>query len=120
MADETSEEHRVPEPPRRRSRDRRVQPVTTSRDGWLLLESSGWYIRLTDILDNPTTAVLASEDSAWKFGLLDWRSRRPRAWHRPAREDWRAERRVLEAKRVRLVQSTRQVRTLRPVDQARK
>ena len=61
--EKTSQDQRVPEPPRRRFGSRRVRPPALSREGWLLLESSGWYIRLVDILDHPTTALLASEDN---------------------------------------------------------
>ena len=115
MAEEkTSQDQRVPEPPRRRFGSKRVRPPATSREGWLLLESSGWYIRLVDILDHPTTAVIASEDAAWEFCRLDWRAHRPHRWHRAAWHQWQADGRVLEAKRLRLVELTRQVRTLRP------
>jgi hypothetical protein len=110
----TSQDQRVPEPPRRRFGSRRARPAASSREGWLLLESSGWYIRLVDILDHPTTAVLASEDAAWEFCRLDWQSRRPHRWQRSARQAWRTEGQALESKRLRLVELTRQVRTLRP------
>jgi hypothetical protein len=103
-----------PRPPRRTLFARRPRPQAPDREGWMLLASSGWHVRLSDVLDQPTTGVLVTEDACWQFAMRDWESRRPRPWRPSARREWRAEGTRLEDKRLRLVEMTRQVRTLRP------
>lgn len=93
---------------------RRTSAAAPNLDGWVLLGSSGWYVRLIDVLDHATTGQLASEDACWSFARDDWRERRPRWWHRAERAAWNAEGQRLEDKRERLVEQTRQVHTLRP------
>jgi hypothetical protein len=105
---------RSPKRPRRTFLARRPRTPSVDREGWLLLASSGWYVRLSDVLDQPTTAVLAGEDTCWQFAVADWRDRRPRLWRLSARSAWRFEGRRLDTKRERLVEMTRHVRTLRP------
>lgn len=92
---------------------RRAPAAEPNLDAWVLLASSGWYVRLVDVLDHATTGQLAAEDACWSFAHDDWRARRPRLWHRPEHGAWKAEGQRLADKRARLVEQSRQVHTLR-------
>ena len=109
-----SRNDRTPRKPRLDARDLRPRTSALDRQGWLLLASSGWYIRLADVLDQPMASALAGEDACWLFALTDWQQRRPRRRRSAGRREWQAEGVRLQTKRDRLVEMTRQVRTLRP------
>jgi hypothetical protein len=81
-------------------------------DNWLRLASSGWSLQLADVLAEPITAALVSEDAGWYFAVEDWRQRRPQRWRRKAMRQWRAEEVILADKQVRLVEAAIQVPTL--------
>ena len=97
---------------RRRNRGR---PTFT---GWVRLESSGWYIQVSDFVDEPAASDLLSEDTAWYFAVADWRRRRPSRWRRALRRAWLAEEDLLAARAAVLVHETTHLRTLRPMSDA--
>lgn len=82
------------------------------------MESSGWYIQVSDFVDDPDAGELLAEDAAWYFAVADWWQRRPTRWLRAERRDWLAEERVLAARAAALVQETTHLRTLRPLTDA--
>ena len=86
--------------------------------GWVRVESSGWYIQISDFMDEPAAAELVGEDAAWYFAVADWRRRRPAIWRRDERRAWLAEEQVLAARAVALVNETTHLRTLRPLTDA--
>jgi hypothetical protein len=86
--------------------------------GWVRVESSGWYIQVSDFLDEPEAAELLGEDAAWYFAVADWWRRRPVVWLREERRAWFAEERVLAARASMLVRETTRLRTLRPLTDA--
>jgi hypothetical protein len=83
--------------------------------GWIRVESSGWYIQVSDFLDEPAAAELLREDAAWYFAVADWRRRRPAVWQRTARRAWLTEEQLLAARAAALVRETTHLRTLRPM-----
>jgi hypothetical protein len=87
-------------------------------DGWLRLESSGWYVQLTDFVNADAASSLVADDAAWHFAIADWQARRPRFWRRAARRAWRAEEEVLAAQAALLVEASTHLRTLRPMSDA--
>jgi hypothetical protein len=87
-------------------------------NGWVRVESSGWYIQVSDFLDEPEAAELLGEDAAWYFAVADWWQRRPAPWLREQRRLWLSEERVLAARAAALVQETTHLRTLRPLTDA--
>jgi hypothetical protein len=101
---------------RRAARRRNAGRPTFS--GWVRVESSGWYIQVTDFMDEPAAAALLSEDAAWYFAVADWRRRRPSIWRRARRRVWLAEERILATEAALLVQETSHLRTLRPISDA--
>jgi hypothetical protein len=86
--------------------------------GWVRVESSGWYIQVTDFLDEPVAADLLGEDAAWYFAVADWRRRRPSILRRNRRRAWLAELDLLAARAAALVHETTHLRTLRPIADA--
>lgn len=86
--------------------------------GWVRVESSGWYIQISDFIDEPAAAELVGEDAAWYFAVADWRRRRPAMWRRTARQAWLAEEQLLAARAAALVDATTHLRTLRPLSDA--
>lgn len=100
-----------------RSAARRRNLARPTIHGWVRLESSGWYIQVSDVVDE-NAAALVGEDAAWRFTVADWRQRRPAVWCRQARRAWRAEERQLAAQAVALMESATYLRTLRPVTDA--
>jgi hypothetical protein len=80
-------------------------------DNWLRLASSGWCLKVGDVLAEPITAALVSEDACWYFAVEDWRQRRPRRWRRKDMRAWRAEEMILADEQVRLVEAAIQVPT---------
>ena len=86
--------------------------------GWIRLESSGWYIQVSDFLDEQAAADLLGEDAAWYFAVADWRSRRPMVWRRSRRRTWLDEEQQLAARAAALVHETTHLRTLRPMTDA--
>lgn len=86
--------------------------------GWVRVESSGWYIQVSDFLEEPAAAELLGEDLAWYFAVADWSHRRPAIWQRTARRAWLAEENLLAARAARLVNETTHLRTLRPTTDA--
>lgn len=86
--------------------------------GWVRVESSGWYIQVSDFIEEPAAGALLGEDAAWYFAVADWRSRRPSIWQRPRRRVWLAEEQVLAGRAAALVQETTHLRTLRPISDA--
>jgi hypothetical protein len=86
--------------------------------GWVRVESSGWYIQVTDFIDEPAAAELLGEDAAWYFAVADWRRRRPGIWRRTDRREWLEEERTLADRAASLIQETKHLRTLRPMTDA--
>jgi hypothetical protein len=87
-------------------------------DGWLRLESSGWYVQVDDFLVESAASDLVGEDVAWHFAVADWHDRRPHVWQRRARRAWHDEEQVLAAQASRLVEASTHLRTLRPMSDA--
>jgi hypothetical protein len=86
--------------------------------GWVRVESSGWYIQISDFLDDSTAGDLLGEDAAWYFAVADWRRRKPPFWRRLQRTAWLVEEQALGARAAALVEETKQLRTLRPLPDA--
>lgn len=86
--------------------------------GWVRLASSGWYLQVDDLLNDPAAATLMAEDAAWYFAVIDWRDRRPAVWRRPERRSWLAEEKSLAQDAAALVRASSRLRTLRPVREA--
>lgn len=86
--------------------------------GWVRVESSGWYIQVSDFLDESAAGDLLGEDAAWYFAVADWRRRRPAPWRRLARRAWLVEEQALAARAAELVEETKHLRTLRPLPDA--
>lgn len=86
--------------------------------GWVRVESSGWYIQVSDFLEEPAVGELLGEDAAWYFAVADWRRRRPSVWMRARRRAWLAEENLLAARAAALVHETTHLRTLRPMTDA--
>jgi hypothetical protein len=89
-----------------------------SFDGWVRMESSGWYVQVTDIVADSRAATLAADDAAWSFAVADWRHRRPSLWRRRPRRAWRDEEAMLAAQAALLVEASTHLRTLRPISDA--
>ncbi|MDT4918851.1 MAG: hypothetical protein QOH89_3551 [Pseudonocardiales bacterium] len=87
-------------------------------NGWVRVESSGWYIQVSDFLDEPDAAELLGEDAVWYFAVADWWRRRPAMWLRTERRAWLAEEWALATRAAALVQETTHLRTLRPLPDA--
>ena len=116
-------DHPVGEPERvtdraRRRIGRRATASQPTFDGWVRLESSGWYLQVADLLNEHEAATLMAEDAAWHFAVDDWRRRRPPVWRRSKRRAWLAEEELLARKAGHLVQASTRLRTLRPVRDA--
>jgi hypothetical protein len=92
-----------------------VKSPPPSFAGWVRLESSGWYLQVSDLMNEPSAAVLMADDAAWQFEVSDWWHRRPRIWRRAARRAWLTEEVFLAAQAARLVQASTRLRTLRPL-----
>jgi hypothetical protein len=86
--------------------------------GWVRVESSGWYIQVSDFLDDSLAGDLLGEDAAWYFAVADWRRRKPAVWQRMARRAWLVEEEVLAMRAAALVEETKQLRTLGPLPDA--
>jgi hypothetical protein len=82
------------------------------------LESSGWYLQVTDLIHEPTAAPLMADDAAWHFAVADWRRRRPPIWRRSARRAWLVEEEFLATHAAQLVEASTRLRTLRPLRDA--
>ena len=102
----------------RRRIGRRATASQQTFDGWVRLESSGWYLQVADLLNEDEAATLMAEDAAWHFAVADWRRRRPPVWRRSKRRAWLAEEELLARKAAHLVQASTRLRTLRPVRDA--
>lgn len=87
-------------------------------DGWLRLESSGWYVQVSDFLNEDAAASLVGDDAAWRFAVEEWRRRRPSVFRRAQRRAWRADEETLAAQACLLVAATKHLRTLRPMSDA--
>jgi hypothetical protein len=101
-----------------RSAARRPYASHPKFDGWLRLESSGWYVQVTDVINEDAASALVADDAAWHFAVADWRRRRPRFWRRTAWRAWRAEENLLTAQAALLVEASTHMRTLRPMSDA--
>jgi hypothetical protein len=77
----------------------------------ILLRSIGRTVLLADVLDDPHTALLATEDGCWQFAMEQHLAVRPRPWHRSERRDWQVISQALEDKRGRLSELAGEVRT---------
>ncbi len=101
-----------------RAAARRANAAHPTFDGWVRLESSGWYLQVSDFLDEPAAATLVGEDAAWHFAVTDWQHRRPAIWRRTRRRAWLAEEARLAAQAALLVEASTHLRTLRPMSDA--
>jgi hypothetical protein len=90
----------------------RHEKATASDQPWnLQVRSAGTALPIGLVKESPTLLVLAVEDACWQFASTDHASRRPPWWCRRARASWRAERAVLDAKRLRLAETAREEMT---------
>lgn len=81
---------------RRRSRKASISP------SGLFLQSLDQTIDVSDALNRPLFGVLVTEDFCWRSATEEWRSAKPRRWHRTAWTAWHAEKAILEEKRSRI------------------
>lgn len=112
MYDEITGQGRPAPRKRRTTFGRRTKPNTPPRGDLLRIASSGRLVDVYDTLDNPATAMLASEDAVWQMWYAEWQAARPHRWELSAHRAWREEGAVLEAKRQRLIELTGAVRTV--------
>jgi hypothetical protein len=111
----------VADPTRRRqvrAAARRAPSTQPRFDGWLRLESSGWYVQVSDVVNEDAAASLVGDDTVWRFAVEEWRHRRPSVFRRAQRRAWRAEEDVLATQACLLVEATKHLRTLRPMSDA--
>lgn len=105
---------------RRAGRPRRVVPPERTAQfahhhGLLHMSSSGWYLHVDDVREQPELTALVSADACWLLAYQDWARRRPRRWHGRAWRSWRKEEAVLAAEQDGLVRATlARPTTLRP------
>lgn len=104
--------HSRPEPRRRSMFGRRERRAPAPRHDLLQLVSSRRLIDVYDTLDDPSTAVIVTEDACWQFARADWEARKPHCWQFSVRRAWREEGQRIDAKRQRLAEFADQIRTV--------
>jgi len=111
MHDEITGQGR-PAPRRKRFAFGKDRSTAAPRGDLLRIVSSGRLVDVYDCFDHPSTSMLAAEDAVWQIRRADWQARRPHRWQLARRREWREEGRLIEEKRLRLVELTGAVRTV--------
>lgn len=90
---------------------------SSQRPGVYVAAVGNWVIPVHGV-DRPLVAGLLSEDTCWCIAVDDWRYRRPAPWQLRRRSEWRAEKKVLEDKRLRIVAQAAEIGLRRAADPA--
>jgi hypothetical protein len=81
------------------------EPAPDPCANWLHLRSVSAVVPPGLALDRPLVMALVVEDACWEFGQLALAASRPRWWQFSACRNWRRDRRRLEDKRERLLET---------------